>query len=1149
MMGQLLQERYLLEKELGRGGMGVVYQGKDTLLNRPIAVKLLSGSNLGSRGRNRLLSEAQAVARLNHPNIVNVYDAGFIPPEQLKPIPGSTEKPEFSPATEPSPFIVMELVNGQTLRQVKNSSLETALTILRQVCSALEHAHQHQLIHRDLKPENIMLTATQAVKLMDFGLARSTDAPRLTQDGAVTGTFAYLAPELLRGQPATVQSDLYALGVMAYELLTGRSPFQNNNLAAVISQHLYASVVPPSAYTQAIEPVLDHLILNLLSKQPQDRPAGAAAVRQVLERLQSATTGTGQLPAPVSALEHIVRGRIVGREREFNEALSRWQQAQQGNSNVLLISGEPGIGKTRLARELTALAEAGRATVLWGECYAEGGAPYAPITQIARYLCAHPELRPDIPETAWTDLRPILPQAAELPELTPLEPSSAQQRLFESVATLCTTLTSTRPLLLVIDDAHWADGSTLALLRFLARRGRQTRLRLLILCTYREIELDDDRTFADFLADLHRERLAQRLKLTRLTREQTSSMLTTLFAGDITPEFRDLVYRETEGNPFFIEELCKALVEEGQVYREKGQWLRASLDELHIPQSVHLAIQSRISKLDSPVQEMLRLAAIIGREFDFPTLLKASDTDEDTLVAHLEQAERAQLIEETPGRGLERFSFAHALIPTTLRDNLSSLRRHRLHRRVATVIEQTRSDDLETLAYHYSEAGDESKALAYTIRAGDRALSVYANREAERYYQSALLLAQETTEKAHLHSNLGQSLFRQSRYAEAINQWRSAIAAYQELGNGDAMAGLYARSARAAAYSGNMPESLALCEAGITALSTGPESAGQAALYHEAARAYHFSGQPTQAQQYGERALAVARRLGVIEVEAEALTTLGLLPGQTHNTQLNLFQQAIQLAESGRFLGTATRAYNNLANALEEAGDLLAAREYYQRAAALARQRQSPSEELFVSCQAVNISLWLGDVADAENQIEPLRQLLTQVGDEGGWGATGLRLTEIMLLRHQGSGEQALPLMQSFQQEMRQRGDLQHLFNIDFDLAELLCELNRWEDAEPALREALEIGEQGVVGWGLVRPRCLLAVVCARLDRWAESQAHLTVAEQQAGDDPSLWEQEALAMATSRLAALKGQWNEAQAAFAQAMLVRRCMGVAEGSEQ
>ncbi|MBK9052360.1 MAG: protein kinase [Chloroflexi bacterium] len=1137
MIGQLLQKRYRLEQELGRGGMGVVYQGHDTLLNRPVAVKLLSASNLGSRGRNRLLTEAQAVARLNHPNIINVYDVGFIQPTSSAPI--SPDSP-----TEKYPFIVMELVAGQTLRQFVRPDLETGLSILRQICAALEHAHTHNLIHRDLKPENIMLTATQTVKLMDFGLARSVDAPHLTQEGAVAGTLAYLAPELLRGQPATVQSDLYALGVIAYELLTGRAPFQNNNLAAVISQHLYANVIPPSAYNREIQPALDGLVLHLLHKQPHDRPKSALAVRESLEHLH---TVTDQLPLPVSALDHIVRGRIVGREREFGEAMSRWQRACQGETSVLLISGEPGIGKTRLARELMAIAEASRATVLLGECYAEGGAPYAPIAQMIQTLIASPDLVPLLSDAALTDLHPMLPglrtSHPHLIESPNLDPPAEQHRLFEQMATLCAALTVKQPLLLVVDDAHWADGSTLALLRYLTRRGRQAHLPLLILCTYREIELDDDHTFADFLADLHRERLTQRLKLTRLTPEQTLDMLMTLFAGEVTAGFRDLVYRETEGNPFFIEELCKALIEDGQVYRENGQWLRASLDELRIPQSVHLAIQSRLSKLESSVQDILRLAAIIGREFEFPTLFQASDLDEETLIAHLEKAERAQLIEETPGRGPERFAFAHALIPATLRDNLSSLRRHRLHRRVAGVIEQLHPDDLETLAYHYSEAGDEVNALAYTVRAGDRALSVYANREAERYYHSALLLAQEPGERASLYSNLGQSLFRQSRYTEAINSWGEAIAAYQTEGNGDVMAGLYARSARAAAYSGNVPQSLALCTAGITALVGWSESAGRAALYHEAARAYHFSGQPELAQQYCDMALVLARQLGAIEVEAEALTTLGMLPGQPYAAQLEHYQQAIHLAEQGRFLGTATRAYNNLANTLEETGDLLAARAYYQRAAALAHQRQSPSEELFVSSQVANISLWLGDLEAVVQQVADLRQLLTQVGDEGGWGASGLRLTEILLLRRQGEWEQSLPLMTAFQAEMRQRGDLQHLFNINYDLAELLCEMGHWDEAEAPLREALEIGERGVVGWGLVRPRCLLAAVCASLNRWTEAQDHLTLARQQAGDDPSLWEQEALALTEARLATLAGQEQEAQQAFERATLVRRCMGI------
>ncbi|MBM2850650.1 MAG: hypothetical protein HW418_3592, partial [Anaerolineales bacterium] len=217
MIGATLHNRYRIDAELGQGGMGVVYRAHDTLLNRPVAVKVLSAAGLGTAGKARLLAEARAAARLNHPNIVAVHDAG-----EADPSPGSGQA---------APFIVMEFVEGNSLRDQLPKTLAESLAIAWQVCAALEHAHSNGIVHRDLKPENIVLTRTQTAKLMDFGLARSADptAPRLTEEGAIAGTFTYLAPELLLGQPASAQSDLYALGVMLYELTTGRPPFTGDN--------------------------------------------------------------------------------------------------------------------------------------------------------------------------------------------------------------------------------------------------------------------------------------------------------------------------------------------------------------------------------------------------------------------------------------------------------------------------------------------------------------------------------------------------------------------------------------------------------------------------------------------------------------------------------------------------------------------------------------------------------------------------------------------------------------------------------------------------------------------------------------------------------------------------------------------------------
>ncbi len=225
MLGTTLLNRYLIEAQLGQGGMGRVYRAHDTLLNRPTALKVLNTSGLGTTGKARLLAEAQAAARLNHPNIVAIYDAG---------------------EAEGQPFIVMELVEGESLRAYQPQSLTELLDLARQICAALEHAHAAGIIHRDLKPENIILTPTKTLKLMDFGLARSADRPPLTEEGMIVGTLSYLAPELIEGQAATVQSDLYALGVVLYELTAGCPPFRGDTVMAVLAQHLHAMAAPTS---------------------------------------------------------------------------------------------------------------------------------------------------------------------------------------------------------------------------------------------------------------------------------------------------------------------------------------------------------------------------------------------------------------------------------------------------------------------------------------------------------------------------------------------------------------------------------------------------------------------------------------------------------------------------------------------------------------------------------------------------------------------------------------------------------------------------------------------------------------------------------------------------------------------------------------
>jgi DNA-binding SARP family transcriptional activator len=505
----------------------------------------------------------------------------------------------------------------------------------------------------------------------------------------------------------------------------------------------------------------------------------------------------------LALLDRIAAGQLVGREREMAQASALWSRAAFGEGHVLLVSGEAGVGKTRLGREITALAEASAARVLIGRCEAEGSAPYAPIAQIIRAAFDNApdtgrQPRPELvvgpvaglPDFILADLLTFAPQLRpRYPQITPnppLEPQFERQRLFDSFVSWCTIMAGQTPLLLWVEDVHWADSGALSLLHHLAHRVRG--MRLLLVMTYRdtEVELAEARTLKEVLLEFNRERLAEPLKLARLSREQTRDLLVALLAtgGEITPEFLDSVYRETEGNPFFIEEVCKMLIEEGKLYFAGGYWRRAEIEAMVIPQSIRAAILSRIEKLPLSVQEILRLAAILGREFDFPTLKTMSEWEEEMLLSALEQAERAQLLGEAQRGGDIRFAFAHALIPFTLRESLSGLRLQRLHCRAATVIAAQRPGDVEALAYHFTAAGERDKAIEYTLRAAQHAETLYAYDTATRHLQTALhLLGEEGPNETHLAAleKLGDVHLLNDNRPEAVLAYQEALAVVRPL--------------------------------------------------------------------------------------------------------------------------------------------------------------------------------------------------------------------------------------------------------------------------------------------------------------------------------------------------------------------------------
>lgn len=259
--GEVVAGRYRIDERLARGGMGLILRARDTVLERDVAVKVVTGS--GPHWRERVLREARAVAALNHPHIAAIHDVG---------------------EAGGAPYLVMELVAGPDLAQAPPRDLAEALRLAIQVCDALDHAHQRGIVHRDLKPANILRTgpAPAAVKLVDLGIALAAGEARLTGTGFVLGTPTYLAPEQARGGPVDGRTDLYALGAMLYEWTAGRPPFEADDLMAVVAQHLHVEPTRPAALRPDLPEPLSAVIVRLLAKSPSDRPATAAEVRAAL---------------------------------------------------------------------------------------------------------------------------------------------------------------------------------------------------------------------------------------------------------------------------------------------------------------------------------------------------------------------------------------------------------------------------------------------------------------------------------------------------------------------------------------------------------------------------------------------------------------------------------------------------------------------------------------------------------------------------------------------------------------------------------------------------------------------------------------------------------------------------------------------------
>ena len=789
--------RYQVKRFLGEGGKKRVYLAHDATLDREVAFALIKIEGLDDTSRSRIQREAQAMGRLgSHPHIVTVFDLG---------------------QEQDQPYMVTELMGGGDVEGViadadgHRLSLEQAINIAQETCRGLEFAHSRGIVHRDLKPGNVWLTADGIAKIGDFGLAVALDRSRLTTEGMMVGTVAYMPPEQAMGGEVTPRSDIYSLGAMLYEMVTGRPPFLGDDSVAIIGQHINTPPVAPTWHNSECPRALDALILRLLAKNPSERPESATDVLAALEALDLQDVGARHavpLPGEEGSLDSLAGGVFVGRQQEMGDLKACLEDALSGRGRLVTLVGEPGIGKTRTAQELATYAGLRGAQVLWGRSYEEQGVPpYWPWVQAIRSYVRDrdPELLRSELGAGASDIAEVVSEVRQrLPDLPPapqLEPEQARFRLFDSITAFLKTASQRQPLVLVLDDLHWADQPSLMLLQFVARELAGARL--LLIGTYRDMELSRQHPLAEVLGELTRERLFQRVLLRGLAQDDVGRFIE--MASGVTPPSGLVasVYTQTEGNPLFVTEVVRLLVQEGEIsadpsYAAGGSGPARETDSwtVRIPEGVREVIGRRLNRLSQRCNETLTTASILGREFTLDQLKPLTeDASEDRLFEVLEEALAARVIEELP-QSVGRYQFTHALIQETLAQELSTTRRVRLHARVAQVLEELYGADAEShaaeLAHHFGEAvtvTGPTKLVQYSMLAGERTLAGYAHQEALDHFQRALDTKEDQpldAETASILFGLGRSqaaALPRYQINQAVASLNRAFDYYEEVGD------------------------------------------------------------------------------------------------------------------------------------------------------------------------------------------------------------------------------------------------------------------------------------------------------------------------------------------------------------------------------
>jgi tetratricopeptide (TPR) repeat protein/transcriptional regulator with XRE-family HTH domain len=848
-------------------------------------------------------------------------------------------------------------------------------------------------------------------------------------------------------------------------------------------------------------------------------------------------------------------GPLVGREPELGRLVGALDEMANGHGCLVLLAGEPGVGKTRLAQELMQLAEGRGFLVLTGRCYEQyASLPFFPFVEAltTAMAAASPALRLEVPRR-FSYMGAFLPDLFERPLMR--EGEDVRLRIWHAVGGFLAALAAETPVALLLDDLHWADSASLELLLHLARRAAGDRV--LLAGTYRDVEVNRQHPLEAALGELVRERLVEEVSLRGLSPAGTAALIGAHLGFEkVSLELCDLLHARTEGNPFFVEEVLKALVERDAVSPSAEAWDRKAIGAIDVPRSIRSVVGRRVGRLAPEAQEMLVVASVLGQEWDLDLLLGAAEMDQESILRYVEAALKAKLLEERRVGRRERYAFAHALIGQALYEEAPRFRLRKLHLRAGEALERAHAERPEAwaeLARHFLAAGEEGRATRYALLAADHAASLYAHAEAVQHYEAALALQAEAGDvagAAQVRARLGMVLRTIGRYSTALAVLDQAAETYSATGDLDGLARVTAQIGQVHAVRGTMEEGIARVQPVLEIAQARGPSPALADLHKALARLLILSGRYSELLAVSTRLMDLAGILGDDHLLAHAhlfagLTLLAARPvgvagaaepvGRVAKA-LRLLEEAHRLAEANGDL-ELRQSMGDVAYCRATSGEFAASRRDRQQALLLAERLGDPMWICFhrasLGWNAFVLGEWDQARADTGQAVTMSRQMGV------GWAAPYPLLHWGQLRMAEGQWEDASQHLEEACALVENGGDLQALRQAAALLAELEILTGRPGAARARLVPLLD--RPGLEEYDVTALLPVLAWAYLELGETARaSDVVMQAVQRTRSEGLRLVLVEALRV-QAMIAARQGLWTEAEMALAEGLALAQAM--------